>query len=534
MAIGAAADPVRDEAALCVVARERPRLFADLMLAQTDKRVFRHAIHALIQAFHWACREAQVHDVYLAPPEHAKTSQLLPAMLWELGREMGLKCGLVSADIDLTKQHLIRLRKMMLAPACGRVFPAMRPDIKRSEIKHGEWSQQRLYIEGQFEPAFEAYALFGRGEGHRLDRLLIDDAVTEENMWQERVRERTKGRIYGTFLQRLTGGGTATILNNKWHRTDAIHEMREREGFAVLEFGYRGCERMFWRIWHPPAGWTAGEEGELDLWAEVWPERRLRKVWAADRATYQRMFELKDTRPEGCRFGAMEGWARWKGKSTDGADGSDRYFAALDPAGGQRAGKGDFSALAMLRRTEDGYYDVVDCVVERMPPAEQVRACFDMHEEAARLGGRGGLDMLRVEVTGADRGWIEPVFEGERDRRRTAGSPLWQMPIEYSDPKGKNKEARIERLGPKVDHGWLRWPEDLEELTRLDGRRGRSWREAVDQMESWTPDRAIKPDHDDWPDALENAVAAAEAAAGVEKLDRGAGAKVRASRRMDW
>lgn len=487
-------------------ARSNPRLFADLLNASTGRQSSPHDLHALIQDFLDACLAAKKKCVIQAPPEHGKTTQIIPRLIHYLANDPTRKVGIVSKDADLASEHLTRIRKALLSPVCRSVFPELAPDFKASAASRGargEWSKVKLYLANQTQPAFETYSLTGAAEGHRLDMIWLDDCVTRDCLHSEAARKATAAAIFETFGQRLTDEGLLIVTNNCWHKEDAIHQMMASPVYATLWIGYVDTTEMYFRIHNPPETWAGAVEGTMPLWQEQWPEDRLVKKTLEPGGVWKRLYQGKAIAPEECRFPSPETWGRWNWAELDK---SWKLFAFLDPAGGKRADKGDYAAIVVVLRRPDATLDVVDCWVDRLPPERQVAACFALHEKWSRLGF-GGLFEIEVEMLPKEELWVREQFRAAVERRKAAGDPFWQLNWKVNHPV-ENKAARIERLGPPIENGWLRFPEDLEERTRESDH----WRRLVEQIEEWP-----FADHDDAPDATAGATVLAGRRAGSEK-----------------
>ena len=477
--------------ALALAARKSPIAFSELAIALSGHQVRRHPFQDLMIRFILACIAEKRNILIQAPPEHAKTSLVIPLLVWLLAQYPKKKIGFVSADKDLSEEHLISTRKLMTSPLCQAAFPELRPDVRRSGVDRGKWSSEKLYLENHDRPAFETYSLFGPSEGHRLDFLLADDCVTRDCIESPAARAKSASALFLTFANRLSEDGAMIVLNNNWHREDAIHKMRASPSYSTLWIGYRDVDALAWTIHNPPPGWSEESEGEFDLWSH-WPRERLIKKRESPSDAWVRLFEGRDVQPEDARFPDKKYWKRWAWSDLNE---HGRIVAFLDPAGGRHAHKGDYASLILGLERGDGTTDLIDCWVARKPPAEQVGACFTLHEKWVRLGF-GGIHSLKIEMLSNTEDWIRPSVVAHQDKLRLAGNPYWQLPWGVCNPTEK-KESRIEKIGPPLEQGWLRFPEDLEERIKGDSPEANSWRRLVLMIEEW-PYSA----HDDGPDAV--------------------------------
>ena len=482
---------------LIVMAPEGPDIFAQLVIRVQEKQPAFHKLHSLIHRLTQACIEEKRDVLLSTPPDHGKTTHIIPHLIWRLTQDPSLKIGIVCRNKELVEKHLVKIRKILISQFFKQAFPGVKPDVKRNDVGHGEWSKSKLYMEGQKEPSLEAFTLLGRAEGHRLDLLWLDDTITAECLHSEAERVRCDSAIFDTWMNRLTANGSAIVTNNAWHRSDAIHKMKASDSFTTLWVAYEGTDTLRYSIRNRPKGLhrSIPDDGILPLWAQ-WPERRLRLKQMANPSSYKRLFGGKTLTSEDCRFASHASWQRYdvdiQLKYDQGA-----IVAFLDPAGGKSAAKGDFAALTILLCHHDKTADLLNCWVARDHPDRQIDTCLDAHEFWESVNGRG-IDRLCIEALPKDEIWIKSMVATRVKARRDAGRP-WQVPIVFINPV-EHKETRIEWIAGPIANGWLRFPSDMEDRMKEDSPSGRSWRHLVDQLEDWP-----FGDHDDGPDSLSGA-----------------------------
>lgn len=483
--------------AFMALAREDVGQFIDLSIAAVEgHRVHRHKIHRLILDSLNCCLAAGKHCVLVLPPEHGKTTSLIPWLIWQRGKREGLRIGTTSADIDLAQKNLTRIRKTILHDQTQMIFPSMRPDESQSKAR-GEWSKQRLYLQGDVQPGFEAYPFEGAAEGTRVDLLWLDDVITRSCKESQADRERTHGVIHGTWLNRITGNGIAIFTNNVWHREDSIHKASQSPAFHTLWVGYNGTDSMYWRCHNPAEGWPHGEGGTLPLWKPVWPKERLESKQSADRLFYKQMFGGKAMLAEECRFPPSDQWARYTPEEAAKArfENGGQLYAVLDPSGGKKVKDNDFAALVLTMIDKSGKVFVLDCKVERMTASKQVAALWEM-DKKWRDAGWGAIRRAQIELLPKDEEFIKPTLLDHARKLQEAGEESGWLPWSVLYPVG-SKETRIDALVPHFETGRVLFPKNLE---RWMGESA-SWTQLVNQLEDFP-----LGDHDDAPDALAAAV----------------------------
>ena len=469
------------------LARQEPHLFCDLLLAYEDHKVVPHPLHDLMHRAVAVCAETQRHLLLIAPPEHGKTQQVMKWLLWRLGKWPAQRVALVSADQDLSRKNLLSIRRSLESKLYGEIFPEVVRGLG------GEWSRERLFMEGQHYPAFEAFGLDFIAEGLRADVVWLDDAVARKCQRSEMERERARSAIFGTWLSRVTKGGFCIFTNNVWHRSDPIHEMASSSSFTTLWIGYVSTDKIWWRIDNAPAGWEGETGGELDLWA-IWPKARLESRRYEDRATYRRLWGGRAMTEEDSRFPPPGKWGAYDelppAKEL-------KFYAYFDPSGGKTIKKLDYAAIIVLAVNAKGTVFVADCWVERASPQTQIGQCWNFHRDLLKDGGPG-LEQLEIELAPRDEAWIRETIELHQETLRERGDLSWRLDWTIRHP-WENKNSRIERLEPWLRNGWLLWPR--ETLKPSTAPALEYWRRLVGQLED-----VPFGDHDDGPDALAGAV----------------------------
>ena len=480
-------------------AKRDPIRLAELLMAARGEAVHRHPMHAMMMDLLVLCRDDIRNIAIHAPPEHGKTAVVLPFLVDSLGRDPNRRIGLVASDSDLVGKSMTVIRKALLSPIVGSVWPNLHPDVQRSHTAHGGWSQGKLYLEGQSWPAFEAFPLLGAAEGHRLDIIYLDDACGKSGLRSAAERERTYDAVFGTYLNRLTAHGVVVWTNNCWHRDDAFHKARNSPAFCTLWIAYDGAERLAFQIGNPPETYTGPLSGDFPLWSQ-WPLARIAQKQEESPIFFTRLYEGRAVQAEECRFPQAREWARYEPEEIPAAitKGANLY-GHLDPSGGKSAYKNDFAAAMGLLKLNDKTVYLTDAWVQRRAPSQQMVAMFDMERQWRRKYGIG-FRMFHVELAPNAEGWIRPALEQVAKKLRQAGDPAWALLWEACFPR-EAKEARIERIHPFLVNGWLRFPADLEARMAISGALGDSWREVVRQMEDWP-----NGEYDDAPDALAGAL----------------------------
>lgn len=200
--------------------------------------------------------EDQKNVVIWTFPEAGKTQQItVGRTLWLLGRDPRKRYAVLSATqgaavkiIRSIKGHIER----------NTILREVWPDLKRGTL----WTDNAIEVErpaGIKDPSVQAYSPEGGSiQGARLDGLIIDDVLTENNTFTQYQREKITSWVRSSAFSRLSEDAFIVFLTNAWHPRDLAHEL-ERQGW--------------WARRYP----VVTDLGEL-LWPERWSMERINKT----------------------------------------------------------------------------------------------------------------------------------------------------------------------------------------------------------------------------------------------------------------
>jgi predicted phage terminase large subunit-like protein len=206
----------------------------------------------------------------IAPRESGKTSLLVYAMLWNIGRAPLSTNAIISVSSAVAEDRLRMLRGTMLEnPRFRNVFPHVVPDtrngipntqvemtVKRTDIPYPHW---RRLVETQGSPKDPTLVVGGVGSrsiiGRRFSGILMLDDIIDESDLNAAAQERIMRYLMQTLVPAVKEGGK--IVHND------VPEQLSRNP-----------------VWHTidiPAI-LKDENGEpRSYWPEVWPLERLER-----------------------------------------------------------------------------------------------------------------------------------------------------------------------------------------------------------------------------------------------------------------
>jgi len=228
----------------------------------------------------------------LSPREHGKSDQVaIGRVLWELGRNPQIRAKIVSEDdftakkrLKAIKGHIERNKRL------HEVFPGLQ--------KHpalDDWTQHTITVARQGEdkePSVEAAGVLSSAVGGRADLIVFDDVVDFRNaIAQPTMREMVKDAFWNVWLNLMAADGRAVYIATPWHQADLTHELETNPEWVALK--------------------QPIPEDFTPLWAEAWPEERLRqRAREIGARAFSRGFRLIALADEDALFRAILGCLR--------------------------------------------------------------------------------------------------------------------------------------------------------------------------------------------------------------------------------
>ncbi len=168
----------------------------------TDSRgepVVQAAVHVDLQAFLSKHTKALVE----LPRDHGKSFQVCCRILWELGREPGLRVKIVCATTAVAAQRSRFLRdSIVLNPKVRKAFP---------ELRAGKpWAADAFTVRRTAQTIGPSVAAFGVGAGStgtRADLLVCDDIVDVRAMHSRAERDRVADYFTNNLMNLLEPDG---------------------------------------------------------------------------------------------------------------------------------------------------------------------------------------------------------------------------------------------------------------------------------------------------------------------------------------
>ncbi len=300
-----------------VAARIDPATFIRVCLTDPQGNPVELApIHEELQAF------LSEHPMALIelPRDHGKSFQICGRVLWELGRNPGLRVKVVCATETVAAERSRFLRDAIAKnPNISLVFPTLRPGKP--------WTAEAFTVQRPAEAIGPSVAAFGVGAGStgtRADLLICDDVVDVRALHSKADRNRTADYFNNNLMNLLEPDGRCWGLCTPWHPDDLNARLKGNAAFSLFRR-------------------AIGPEFE-PLWESKWPAEKLQQRKAEiGSVSFARGYHLRPVAEEDTPI--RPEWVRFWNEPAD----CDMVILSVDPAVSSSA-KADRSALVVLGR----------------------------------------------------------------------------------------------------------------------------------------------------------------------------------------
>lgn len=303
--------------------------------------------------------------VLWAHPESGKTQQFaIGRVIWQLGRDPRKRFAILSATLNQGKDIISAIQGHILNnPVVHDCFPHLRPG--------GMWAANAITVERPYgikDPSVQAFGTDqGSIQGKRLDGLICDDALTEDNTRTPYQRDKLDKWVRSSAFSRLTKNAQVMFLANAWHPDDMAHRL---------------AKQGWWNKRYPVL-----DANGAPTWTDRWPLHRIEKarteLYGPLEFARQMLCQARDE--SSARFKAE--WVerckeRGKGKSLAFAlrvvPQGFRVYTGVDLGVSQRAGS-DLTVFFTICVHPDGSREVLDITSGRLTGPQIIQQIVDIH-----------------------------------------------------------------------------------------------------------------------------------------------------------
>lgn len=407
-------------------ARIDPSLFVAVCFADSSGRpVEQGEIHRQLHDFLGANRRALVE----LPRDHGKTFQVCARIVWELGRNPGLRVKVVCATEAVAAERSRFLRDAIAGnPWVQKVFTHLKPATP--------WAADAFTIRRPADVIGPSVAAFGVGAGStgtRADLLVCDDVVDVKALTSRAERDRAAAFFHDNLLNLLEPDGRFWGLCTPWHPDDLNARLKRNPAFAVFRR-------------------AVGENLE-PVWPAKWPREKLAErraeIGSASFARGYRLLPVADG-----ETAVRAEWVRYWTEPTD----YDATVLSVDPAVSAKA-TADASALVVLGRTPEPGASAPGAYRDGLPGLTSgARTEIHVLEATARRVAAPELVSL---IDAADRRWNPAVILFEQNAAFLGIKDLLVRHARFG-PRVKgvtqtaDKAARVAAFSVAVENGAFR------------------------------------------------------------------------------
>ncbi|MDD5092801.1 MAG: hypothetical protein PHV74_00250 [Dehalococcoidia bacterium] len=173
--------------------------------------------------------------LFICPPDSAKTTVVgVIASLYFICQDSSIHMGYVGDTFTQAAKQSVAVRDMVNGdPIIKLAYPELQLDPAKGTAEN-EWFVKRPNL-GDKDATFICTGVGGPLLGSRLNKLIIDDVMDEENSATQLQRDKVWNWITSTAFSRVVDGGQIIAIGTRWHEDDAYSRM-EKDGFKVVHF----------------------------------------------------------------------------------------------------------------------------------------------------------------------------------------------------------------------------------------------------------------------------------------------------------
>lgn len=418
------------------------------------------------------------------PPQTGKSelvSRRLPAYMLGINPEIRLLGGShtdnLAVSMNRDVQRILR----------SRAYQVLFPETSLPETRNrGGWKCTQDYFEVPEHKGFLRSVGVGVAPaGFPADVLIVDDPFGKrEDADSPTIRQRVYDWYTSDLYPRLSAHNQVLITHTRWHRDDLVGRL------LTIAMDKRADQWTTVTFEAEKTGLVGMSEDPRQIGEALWPEHKsledLQTIKRQDANIYQALYQQNP---------ADSGNTEWQADyfndkiwvdEEDWPDPKkcDLKVISVDPSKGKESKKGDYSAIVYVGRHKGLFY--VDCDMERRNPHKIVR-------DTRRMA-----DMTKPFAVSFESDQFQDLIADEMESQCKDFAELYTI-LKIST-SGVNKLVRIRRLGSFIVRRLFRFRKQSPGCHLL-----------VDQLRDFP-----NADHDDGPDALDQARKAIGHLLGVE------------------
>lgn len=269
------------------LAQRNPSTFCELVLKDemTGKPIHQAPIHDAFQEL----VSQYPRLVIWAHNEAGKTSQIsIGRVLWELGKNPSIRIAVISNTSTQARKTVRTIAQYVEnSPELHAVFPDLVPGKKTAKEP---WTESQLAVKRPHTsrtPSVQAFGLHGNITGDRIDLMILDDVLDEENTIKSpRLMKDLQDWYDQTLVGRTTAHSRIVAIGTAFHPDDLLHTLGRKPAFKAFRYPVVDDDKKSPTFGQP-------------RWPERWPLSRIearRMEVPADKFARTMLCEARDDR----------------------------------------------------------------------------------------------------------------------------------------------------------------------------------------------------------------------------------------------
>jgi len=229
-------------------------------LAARDDRAFAEYVSGWRFPSHlreaYAFAAANPHAILLMPRGHGKTIGAIHHLARRIGQSAGrLKIGVITATEIGALQRSRAIRSIVESDSFAEIFPWACGGVVSRKWTEAVWTVKGAEGYAEKDATVTAGSLYGLRPGPRVDLLLADDLIGQDECATAAQRQKASDRFWSVIDPMLTPTGQVIVLGTRWNEDDLYAEL-VRKG------------------WPAYVRRALADDGTA-LWPGYWPAERL-------------------------------------------------------------------------------------------------------------------------------------------------------------------------------------------------------------------------------------------------------------------
>jgi len=436
-------DPLYKRAYLGAKGRKSFRFFCREILGYADMNAEHDALCEFLQY-----EEAPMRLVLMPRFTFKSSIATIGLTLWELANDADGRHLFYSDATEKAQGFLGGVKAHITGGIPNSIFRAIYGDWSVNP-KQNTWNLEAIVIKPRRRAAVEATietaGLETSKTGKHYDRLHFDDIVSDKNVTTKELMDKVEDVIKNADAL-IKRSGRTDFIGTRWHFGDAygrmLAKMPDRKQLAIFHRkGHEGTKLYFSDI------------GKESLTADRIED--LKNRWGSYKFSCLIQNEPVDDETAMFKMADFTFYDPQRIRRTNGMtlldDAQLFVTCCLDPIPPHEGTSGDDAALTVVGTDDQLNMYILDLVIGRMQPSEQIDELFRLHQKWT-------INVFGVETNSFQKVMHRDIEYRYKDERKDNRDFRLFSIREFKGASQVNKEQRIRGLQPYHERGALRFP----------------------------------------------------------------------------